>query len=143
MRYFDASALVKGYVEEADSRLMRRLMARGSAATNRVSFVEVASALGPLGRESRLSEGQRSTALATLTADAASVLVVELTGEIVSRAQALTQKHPLRANDAIQLASCLYLRDTVEQRIKLVSFDDRLNTAAGLEGVKLAGGRKQ
>ena len=72
---------------------------------------------------------------------AASVLVVELTGEIVSRAQALTQKHPLRAGDAIQLASCLYLRDTVDQRIRLVSFDDRLNTAAGLEGVKLAGGR--
>lgn len=143
MRYVDASALVKGYVEEADSPQMRRLLARGSAATNRLSFVEVASALGRLGREGRLSEDQRSTALAALTADAASVLVVELTGEIVSRAQALTQKHPLRAGDAIQLASCLYLRDTVDQRLRLVSFDDRLNTAAGLEGVKLAGRRQQ
>lgn len=143
MRYFDASALAKGYVEEADSRQMRRLLARGSAATNRLSFVEVASAVGRLGREGRLSEDQRSAALATLTADAASVLVVELTGEIVSRAQALTQKHPLRASDAIQLASCLYLRETADQSIRLVSFDDRLNTAARLEGVKLASGRKQ
>jgi predicted nucleic acid-binding protein len=143
MRYVDASALVKGYVEEADTRHVRRLLTRGSAATNRLSFVEVASAVGRLGREGRLSEGQRSTALATLTADAASVLVVELTGEIVFRAQALTQKHPLRAGDAIQLASCLYLRDTADKSIRLVSFDDRLNNAARLEGVKLGSGRKR
>lgn len=142
MRYFDASALVKGYVEEADSRQMRRLLTRGSASTTRLSFVEVASALGRLGREGRLSEDQRSTALTTLTADTASVLVVELTGEIVSRAQALTQKHPLRAGDAIQLASCLYLRDAVDHDIRLVSFDERLNSAARLEGMTLAGGRK-
>jgi predicted nucleic acid-binding protein len=139
MRYFDASALVKGYVDEPDSQKTRRLLTRGSAATSRLSFVEVASTLGRLGREGRLSEDQRTAALAALTADAASVLVVELTGAIVSRAQALTQKHPLRAGDAIQLASCLYLRDTVNQRTTLVSFDDRLNTAARLQGVKLAG----
>jgi predicted nucleic acid-binding protein len=143
MRYVDASALVKGYVEEADSRQIRRLLARGSTATNRLSFVEVASALGRLGREGRLSEDQRSTALAAMTTDATSVLVVELSGEVVSRAQSLTQKHPLRAGDAIQLASCLYLRDTVDESITLVSFDDRLNTAARLEGVRRAGGRRR
>lgn len=140
MRYFDASALVKSYVNEADSQNMRRLLTRGSGVTTRLSFVEVASALGRLGREGRLPEDQRSTALAALTADAAGMLVIELTGEIVSRAQALAQKHPLRAGDAIQLASCLYVRDTVNKRITLVSFDDRLNTAARLEGMKLAGG---
>ena len=139
MRYFDASALVKGYVEEVDSRRMRRWLTRGPASTARLSFVEVASALGRLGREGRLSEDQRSAALATLTADAGSVLVVELTGEIVARAQALTQTHPLRAGDAIQLASCLFLRDTVDRRITLVSYDDRLSTAARLEGLKLSG----
>ncbi len=142
MRYFDASALVKGYVDEADSQATRRLLTRGSAATTRLSFVEVASALGRLGREGRLSEDQRTAALAALTADAASVLVIELTGEIVARSQTLTQKHPLRAADAIQLASCLYVRETVNPRTTLVSFDDRLSTAARLEGVKLAGTRK-
>lgn len=139
MRYFDASALVKGYVHEADGQKTRRLLTRGSVATSRLSFVEVASALGRLGREGRLSEDQCSAALAALTADAASVLVIELTDEIVSRAQALKQRHPLRAGDAIQLASCLYVRETVNPRTTLVSFDDRLNTAARLEGVRLAG----
>jgi predicted nucleic acid-binding protein len=142
MRYFDASALVKGYVDEADSQRMRRLLKRGSAATTRLSFVEVASALGRFGRDGRLPDDQRSMALAALTADAAGVLVIELTSEIVSRAHALAQKHPLRAGDAIQLASCLYVRDTVNPGTTLVSFDDRLNTAARLEGVKLAGKRK-
>jgi predicted nucleic acid-binding protein len=143
MRYFDASALVKGYIDEADSQRMRRLLKRGSVATTRLSFVEVASALGRLGREGRLSENQRSAALAALTADAAALVVMELTGEIVSRAQALTQTHPLRAGNAIQLASCLYVRETVNPRTTLVSFDDRLNTAARLEGVTVAGGRKR
>jgi predicted nucleic acid-binding protein len=143
MRYVDASALVKAYVEEAGSREIRRLLTRGSASTSRLSFVEVASALGRLGREGRLSEDQRATALATLTADAASVLVVELSGEIVSGAQTLTQTHALRAGDAIQLASCLYLRNTVDRRVTLVSSDDRLNSAARLEGVKVATGRKR
>lgn len=142
MRYFDASALAKAYVDEADSQHMRRLLKRGATATTRLSFVEVSSALGRLGREGRLSDDQRSMALAALTADAAGVLVIELTGEIVSKAQVLTQKYPLRTGDAIQLASCLYVRDTINQRTTLVSFDDRLNRAARLEGVKLAGQRK-
>ena len=50
--------------------------------------------------------------------------------------------HGLRAGDAIQLASCLYVRDAVKERTTLASFDDRLNTAARLEGVKVASGRK-
>lgn len=142
MRYVDASALVKGYVDEAGSQQMRRLLKRGSAATTRLSFVEVASALGRLAREGRVSEDQHVAALAALTADVAGVLVIELTGEIVSRAQALTGRHPLRAGDAVQLASCLYVRDTISQQITPVSFDDRLNTAARLEGVKVADGRR-
>jgi hypothetical protein len=55
----------------------------------------------------------------------------------------LEPRLPLRIGDAIQLASCLYLRDTADQSLGLVSFDDRLNTTARLEGMKLASGRTQ
>jgi hypothetical protein len=48
----------------------------------------------------------------------------------VTRAQALLQRHPLRAGDAVQLASCLELRDELEDPIGLVAFDDRLIAAA-------------
>jgi len=65
------------------------------------------------------------------------MLVVELTPAVVTRAQALLQRHPLRAGDAVQLASCLELRTELEEPITLVVFDDRLAAAARKEKVRL------
>jgi predicted nucleic acid-binding protein len=42
-RYFDASALVKRYVQETGSVAVRQLLASGIIATSRLSEVEVAS----------------------------------------------------------------------------------------------------
>jgi hypothetical protein len=41
----------------------------------------------------------------------------------------LLQRHSLRAGDAVQLASCLQLRDELDEPITLVAFDDRLAVA--------------
>jgi uncharacterized protein len=141
MRYFDASALVKRYVREPGSTRVRRLLSSGGSVTSRSSAVEVASALARRAREGAFSRDACARAIARLDAGANAMLVVELTPEIVVRAQALVQRHPLRAGDAVQLASCLYVRDTVDHDITLVAFDDRLNTAARLEGVRIDDGR--
>jgi predicted nucleic acid-binding protein len=126
MRYFDASALTKRYVREKGSIKVRRLLSSGTAATSRVSHVEIASALIRRSREGLLSEAKREHALTTLNEDLAAMLVVELTREIVARSQGLLQRHLLRAGDAVQLASCLQLRDELDEPITLVAFDDRL-----------------
>ena len=137
MRYFDASALTKRYVREAGSIKVRRLLSSDAAATSRLSPVEIASALIRRSREGVLSEAKRESALVMLTEDLTAMLVVELTPEVVTRAQALLQRHALRAGDAIQLASCLHLRDELEESISLVAFDDRLTAAARQEKVPL------
>jgi hypothetical protein len=80
--------------------------------------------------------------MASVDADMRAVLVIELTTEIAARTQQLVQRHALRAGDAVQLASCLYLRDAVDRDVALVAFDDRLNSAARREGVRLAGERR-
>jgi len=49
----------------------------------------------------------------------------------------LLQQHPLRAGDAIQLASCLYLQEQLAEPIPMVVFDDRLLAAARLEGLRV------
>jgi predicted nucleic acid-binding protein len=45
IRYFDASALVKRYVREAGSVTVRRLLTAGTAASRRLSEVEVSSGI--------------------------------------------------------------------------------------------------
>jgi predicted nucleic acid-binding protein len=130
MLYFDASALAKRYVREKGSLKVRRLLASDVPATSRYSVVEITSALARRVREGAISVEDCERAVAALGEDLAAMLVVELTPEVVTRAQALLQRHPLRAGDAVQLASCLELRDELEDPIGLVAFDDRLIAAA-------------
>ena len=135
MRYFDASALVKRYVRETGSVKVRRLLASDTPATSRLSEIEVAAALERRSREGSFSAAERDRALAAFAIDLRAIVVVELTPDISARARALLRRHPLRAGDAIQLASCLYLQEQLAEPVALVGFDDRLAAAARLEGV--------
>jgi uncharacterized protein len=135
MRYFDASALVKRYVREEGTTKVRRLLASDVPVTSRLSAVEIPSALARRGREGAFSPEDRDRAVAALEADLASMLVVELTKDIVMRAQALIRRHPLRAGDAVQLASCLYIQDELGEKTTFIGFDDRLADAALSEGL--------
>ena len=53
----------------------------------------------------------------------------------ISDARALLLRHRLRAGDAVQLASCLYLQREMNQPLPFVAFDDRLAEAARHEGL--------
>jgi uncharacterized protein len=137
MRYFDASALVKRYVREKGSVKVRRLLSSDVSATSRLSAVEIASALMRRSREGAFADAERVRAFAALPGDLAALLVVELTPDIVTRAQALLQRHALRAGDAIQLASCLFLQEELGEKTTLVAFDERLTAAARREKLKI------
>ena len=138
MRYFDANALAKRYVREKDSPRIRRLLSADVPATSRLSAVEIVSALMRRSREGTLSDKNRDRTLAVLDGDMAAMLIVELTPEIVRRAQGILGRYPLRAGDAIQLASCLVLQEELkEETVSFVAFDARLVAAAAAEGLTL------
>jgi predicted nucleic acid-binding protein len=137
MRYFDASALAKRYVREKGSLKVRRLLASDLPVTSRYSGVEIASALARLVREGAITDEQGERALAAFNEDLTAMMVVELTPAIVTRAQALVRRHPLRAGDAVQLASCLELRDELGEPMTMVAFDGRLAAAARKERLRL------
>ena len=139
IHYFDASALVKRYIREAGSDVVRRLLGRGLAASSRISEVEVLSALMRRFREGVLSERDRDRVLRAVNEDIASIYIVELSVDIASLARQLLLKHNLRAGDSIQLASCLYLREELAGDVLLVAYDDRLLTAAAREGLDSLG----
>jgi len=127
---------VKRYVTEAGSVAVRRLM-REPVATSRLSEVEVASALARLAREGAMSVADRDRALERLTEDFKSFWVVETTHDVVALARTLLVGHPLRAGDAVQLASCQYLRRELSDSIAMVVFDERLRSAASANGIRV------
>ena len=117
-------------MRESASNTVRRLLRSNPAATSRVSEVEVASALARLAREGAITATERERALETLTADFDTFWVVELVPDVVNLARVLLGRHSLRAADAIQLASCLYIRRDLSDAVPFVVFDDRLVDAA-------------
>ena len=137
MIFVDASALVKRYVRERYSVKVRRLLAVGPVAVSRLSEVEVPSALARLSRDRRLSPRARDRALRAFAVDMASWHVVELTADVTRLARAQLLRHELRAGDAIQLASAIWLRQSTSLS-GLLAFDARLITAAVAEQFTLA-----
>jgi len=138
MRYFDASALAKRYVREPGSLRVKRLLSSDEPATSRLSAVELGSALIRRWREGMITDDHRDRALASVERDLGALLIVELAPVIVERALGLLRRHPLRAGDAIQLASCLHLRDALDDDVTFVAFDQRLVAAARKERVRIA-----
>lgn len=126
---------MKRYVREAESDRVRGWLATGTPATSRLSEVEIASALVRRSREGAFDAPARDRALAALERDLAALMVVEIGPLVTARARALLTRHSLRAGDALQLASCLLLRDTAGSVVEFAAFDDRLNAAARAEGV--------
>ena len=129
--------MAKRYVQEAGSTGIRRELKTGPIATSRLSAIEVASALARREREGAFTAAERDRGLKRLNADLAAWILVEVTAEITTDAQALLIRHALRAGDAVQLASCLYLRRETGEQMSFAAFDDRLTSAARAEGLTL------
>jgi uncharacterized protein len=122
-------------VAEPGSRAVVRWLRDGEVATSRLSEVEVASALIRRARDGQIAASERDRALAGLGVDLEGMHVVEVLPEVAARARILLGRHSLRAGDAIQLASCVYLSDELAERVPLVAFDGRLRLAAREAGV--------
>ena len=109
-------------------------------AVSRISEVEVFSAFNRRVREGTLSP----TDYANITSDFAALSqteyeVVEVTSLVIVQAQQLLERHPLRAYDAVQLASALVanapLVDAGLAALTFLSADGRLLAAANAEGL--------
>ncbi len=133
--YFDASALAKRYVREERTDEVMGWLEGSTATTSRVSEIEIASALARRFREGTISRVDRDRALAALAEDLESLSIIELSPVTAAEARGVLLRHPLRAADALQLASALTLRRKVRAPIHFVAFDERLAGAAQAEGL--------
>lgn len=141
--YADSSVLVKRHVNEIGSDWVRSLTDPAAAnliITTRLSFVEVCSALNRRVRETSIIALDYAQMIDDVTNFwQAQYEIVELTTSVVDRAKQLLESHPLRAYDAVQLASALLAQNALRvagvPTLIFLAADERLLVAADTEGM--------
>jgi uncharacterized protein len=142
MKFWDSSAIVPLIVaEERTDYCVSVLSDDPEMLIWSLSRVEVISALCRRVREDGLSEDEFRWAKEQLKIILDSAYEVSAVDKVRSRALRLLEVHPLRAADACQLASALVGAQEDPERLAIVCFDNRLETAAVKEGFVVNPGR--
>jgi uncharacterized protein len=137
--YFDASALVKRYVNEEGSSLVDQMLRKNKPATTRYSALEITSALSRRNRMGDLSHPDYKRTIEQLNLDLTKMIIVEVTSHVILTAQKAIQKNALRAGDALQLGSAIHLKQKLQGEIAFICFDSNLLIAAQTEGFIISG----
>jgi predicted nucleic acid-binding protein len=125
-------------VEEPSTARLRELYREDAeVAVAWTTPVECASALARLERDGALGSPEVAAAFRRLDALAPSWLEVEPADELRELARRLLRVHPLRAADALQLASAVLAAERRPPSLSLVTLDDRLAEAAAREGFQV------
>ena len=146
--YFDASALVKYYVTEPGSTWVRQIINEQDPETDQprhiillaeITRVETAAGLAVIERVGRIGKAVRDRAYRRFMSQFTHrYAIIPLTSEDLATAAYLTQQHPLKAYDAVQLAVALRyhrLLTDYQHSYIFVSGDDPLIKAARAEGL--------
>ncbi len=135
MRFWDTSAVVPLISEETTSDMVSDLLQEDTDLTVWWgTWVECAVAISRLLREGRLDEeGERETRTA-LDGLAAAWTEIEPTDGIRLSAMILSQDHPLKAADCLQLPAALRWCEGDTSDATFVCLDDRLRQSASDEG---------
>lgn len=134
--FCDTSALVKLYVAEEGSDLMRsEADAAQALAVSRLAWAEAMAALARRVRESPADETAIQQARGRLRGHWGQYLVVEASQAVVEHAGELAETFALRAYDAIQLASARLLSKHGGEPVAFACFDGRLRKAARVLGM--------
>lgn len=134
--YLDTSSLVKLYVEEAHSSQIRQLVDGAQViASSRIAYLEARAAFARKHREHGLTTAQYRSTVRELDQDWGNYFVVDVHEPLVKLAGLFTEKHSLRAFDAIHLASAVTLHKQSNRDIAFSCFDTKLLAAAKVEGL--------
>lgn len=135
--FLESSAFAKLFVLERGSEPLIRTLERVDDPQKIVSALaslEVRSAIRRREREGDLLPADAAQALDSLQAENLRILEQPLSQTVIDVGRAVLDAHPLRAADALHLATCLVVRDTLRvSDICFVSADDALLKAAQAE----------
>jgi uncharacterized protein len=140
--FADSSAIVKLYIPERHHESVRQI-----DQTIVVSFlagVEVPSAFWKKHRIGEIDAADASVLSAAFAADLAGdggadgrFVAIDAGKAVIAQAVAAIARHPIRAYDAVQLASAMVVREALGGLDGFVAFDVALRAAAAAEGLAL------
>ena len=134
--YFDTSALIKRYVDEAGRREVLHLLRRHQCVASAVLPIEIRSALRRRVTDGSLDGWRVPDILKRFAADREFWALVEVTGEVLQHAERLVATHPLRTLDAIHVASAdLFAGRLAASELTFVSADTRQAAVAAAIGL--------
>lgn len=141
--FLDSSALLKRYVPEIGTAWIQSLTLQSNQnllIVARITWVEVQSALARRQREGSLSTNHTNQILQAFRYHFdTQYQKVELLPIVTQLAGQLVSRHPLRAYDAVQLASALCIWSQLSQEnnitLKFLTADDRLLKVAQAENL--------
>ena len=134
--YFDTSALVKRYMNEAGRREVLQLLGRHECVASAVLMVELGSALRRRAAEGTLDAARVPEILSRIAADRDYWTLVEVGAEVLRAAETLVAGHPLRTLDAIHVVSAqLFAARTLSPHLLFVSADRRQTETATAIGL--------
>ncbi len=146
--YLDASALIKLFVEENGSSLVRRLAGERTRAdvllSSRLGYTEAAVTLARLVHLGRLPTADLAAHLSALEGYwEESIQEIDLSELVLQDARQLAQRYPLRTYDAIHLASARegkrMMKDVFDGEVQFLAFDTGLVRAARQLGFPIPG----
>ena len=139
MTFWDSSALLPLFVEEARSARCRQLRrVHHVIAIWTMSSIELFSGLHRLVREGLLTANALHDATRRVERFLVTATVVETIDPVKDRALRILGLHPVSAADSLQLAAALALVEDRPRHRWFVTADDRLATAAEREGFSVA-----
>ncbi|MBI3741287.1 MAG: type II toxin-antitoxin system VapC family toxin [Chloroflexi bacterium] len=144
--YFDSSALVKYFHRESGSEWVKAIIEtrndfefENKVYLSDVGRVEIPAAFALLARTRQITLSARDQMYDAFAQDLrARFRLVYLTSAILQRAAQLTQQHPLKAYDAVQLASGIILSESFRAdalSLTFIASDKTLLQAAQAEGL--------
>lgn len=136
--YVDTSALLKVFVEEDGSAIVREHLARASRlATSALTYVEAHTALARRRHARDLTPVAHDAAVRAFNDGWERYYRLDVSEAVLGEAARLGARHGLRAYDAVHLASAVVLRARLGVEMTLSSWDDELDRAAAREGFQL------
>jgi predicted nucleic acid-binding protein len=141
--YAETSAVLRWLFGEAGGDQARVVMAESEKVTaSRLTLIEARRVIRRAEREGRLPAAKSADVLALFAQAASRWAVLELSEGVARRAEDAFPQEPVRALDALHLASALFLRQSVPD-LAVLTADERIAANAALLGFRIetVGGR--
>ena len=138
--YVDTSVLLKRYIEEAGAADSRRLLRRYRVVSSAIAPVEATSALWRRRAANDVADADLQAILRRLVDDRSHWELVDLTADVLDRAEQVIQRTGVRTLDAVHLASALVVQAASGRgrAMQFVTADARQREAAVGLGLQVA-----